>query len=119
MGFAVIAGQLFSGLNVLLGIELNSAVGDSNEQVWIAGMIHELEWATVHTAVHGFRCADLNNDDSVGMLGSPPRFTNRNQLSGELSQLCSFGNRLIAEKALALNKTLANGQHLNPKDLSQ
>ncbi len=71
---SVVAGQFFAGSNGPQRIKLDSSVSDPDEDVGIAGVIHELKEASVYAAVHSLGFADLDDGDTPRILGSPPGF---------------------------------------------
>src|SRR5271165_2253293 len=85
VGIAIVAGKFFSGADVPAGIKLHSAVGDSNENIGIAGMVDELKGTKPHAGVDCFRSAEFHDRNSFGSMGAFSGFPHRDQLAGELS----------------------------------
>jgi len=115
MGVAIVASQLFPGFYSAHGVELSVAIGDSGEDIGLAGVVHKLKRAAVHAAINGFLIAQFDNGYPLPSLGPFIRFPDRDALSRILANLRSSTNSAVGIKTSALDSAFLDDQHFGNK----
>lgn len=97
MRLPVITSQFFSSADVSLGIEFHSSIGNADKQVWIAGMVNELEGAAANAAVDGLARVQFHDRDSFQSARAFRGFPHGDELSREFPHFPSGADRAAGE----------------------